>query len=508
MLASDTSKAEGIGSNSSYIRPEQQQLRLLIIEDDPFILAASSAIADQLGFDVDPVNSLADARTAIRERNIDLVLLDVHLGKENGLALLDEVRAQSAIPVVVTTAFATVGSAIAALRAEAFDFVEKPFSVEQLGTVLRGAASEAIQNRRKDSSLEQLIPAMEVAILVGCSPLTKRLRRMAYRVASGSHPVFIHGEPGTQKRKLAEFIHINGTAPSAPFVSLDCSTLSEDELQRSLFGYSPGHEHTSKRCRCSAAGKTNRGTLFLNEVDQLPLRLQAALLKALDSNGKRSPFSAEMVPITTRIIAASSNRIETLLDSGGFRRDLFLRLNVVSLHIPPLREHKIDIPELCTVFLGRLSLASARPRTLARNVLRQLMDYDWPGNLTELENVLESTCLISDGGEIQFSDLPNHIQRATALAIPLPHPGVGDYVGQGGTATHRSLACQEVVHSMADIERNAIVNAISQTNGNKLLAAEVLGIGKTTLYRKLKEYAAADRISKVRTNTHNIDAVE
>lgn len=469
---------------------EQSKLRLLIVEDDPSIRAASAAIANHIGLDPDPVESLSAARVALRERTIDLVLLDVRVGAENGLALLDELRT---LPVVITTAFATVGSAVAALRADAFDYIEKPFSVEELIAVLEGAASQAMENRRKQDACEQLRADKDVPFLSSRSPGVQKLRRIAARVAGASHPVLIEGELGTEKEMLARSIHSNGLTPSAPFVSVDCSSCSADGLHRLLFGGTLRTEQSM----CGALVSETGGTVFFNEIGRLPFDLQGALQTALANRTVELPYSSQGVPMTARIIAASSDRLDEIVSSGGFRRELFLRLNVINLRIAPLRERRVDIPQLASVILDRISNQSNRPRKFARDVIRHLMEYDWPGNLTELENAIEYACLVAGGDEVHLSDLPDRIQEHVSTRIELPVVDRSGRPYQLGILSQSSPSSgSDFVQSIAEIEKQAILNAIEQMNGDKLLAAKLLGIGKTTLYRKLKEYQTAEVVSR------------
>lgn len=474
-------------SNGTHRLGVGRRLRVLIVEDDPSIRAASAAIANQIGLDADPVASLAAARFALRQRSVDLVLLDVHLGAENGLALLEELRARSPLPVVVvTTAFATVGSAIAALRAEAFDFLEKPFSVEELMGALEGAAYQAVKNQSKHDGCEQL--EGDEQLICGNSPAIQRLRRIVSPVASASHPVLIEGEVGTEKERLARSIHLNGSNAPGPFVSIDCGALPAEELERLLFGTSASNEMSSGCCMCGSLTADSGGTVFLNEIDRLPAILQSALLSALERKVIQSPCCSRIRPVTARIVTASSSQqLYELARRGRFRMDLFLRLNVVKLRIPPLRERKEDIPRLSAVILDRISAKSNCRRRFDRNVVPLLREYEWPGNLTELENAIEYACLVSTVEELHTSDLPEKIQTGT---FRTDFSGL-DELHRSGDLDGVNQHVAAGVQSIAEIEKSAILNAIKQTNGDKLLAAKVLGIGKTTLYRKLKEYEAA-----------------
>lgn len=477
-----------VGSGTELLRTCRSKLCLLIVEDDPSIRAALAAVAQQIGLDVELADSLSNARTALRKRTVDLILLDVRLGTENGLALLDEVRTKSSIPVVVTTAFATVGSAVAALRAEVFDYIERPFSVEELIAVLGGAASQAIDKQRKQARCEQVAGPL----VFGRSPVIQRLRRIACRVSSASHPLLIQGEPGTEKETLARSIHMNGPTPTAPFITVDCSRFSREELDCILFGHSPSEGPGTSPGGTGALIAGSGGTVFLSEIDRLPLDLQAVLLNALENNVVKLGPWLEPVPLTMRIIAACNRSLDETVNNGGFRRDLFARLNMVNLRVPSLRERKTDIPELAAAILRSIAAESKRSCKLSKSLVRHLMEYEWPGNFVQLENAIKFAYLARSEDELQLSDMPDefqlYISSYAGVATDGQRNGCDNVDFMGSRSSQRS----NIVQPIAEIERNAIMNAIHEMDGDKLLAAKMLGIGKTTLYRKLKEYALGD----------------
>jgi two-component system response regulator HydG len=284
--------------------------------------------------------------------------------------------------------------------------------------------------------------------------------------------VLILGESGTGKELVARSIHFSGPYRDKPFIPVDCGSLVPTLIESELFGYVKGAftgAHTSKEGLLAIA---EGGTVFLDEVGELPTDLQAKLLRAIQEKEIRPVGSTKHIPINVRILAATNRDLEEGVAQGTFRRDLYFRLNVLSLRIPSLRERRQDIPILAAHFLERQSRASEQERTLSDDALKAMLAYDWPGNVRELENCLERACAFTTGPVIHLGDLPPAISQ---LQTCIP----------AGNATGSN-----VVVPMSELERQAILNTIAQLNGDKLKAARLLGIGKTTLYRKLKEYAA------------------
>ena len=310
--------------------------------------------------------------------------------------------------------------------------------------------------------------------MVGRAPEMEKLYRIISKAASSSHPVLILGESGTGKEMVARSIHYSGTFHDKPFIPVDCGSLVPTLIESELFGYVKGAFTGANQAKDGLLAIAEGGTIFLDEVGELPVDLQAKLLRAIQEKEIRPVGSTRRIPINVRILAATNRQLEQAVTEGSFRRDLYFRLNVLSLRIPALRERREDIPLLIAHFVERCSRASAQEKTLSDDALKVMLAYDWPGNVRELENCLERTFAFTSGPLIHVSDLPPAIASTHVNAA-----GNGSGNGNG----------RKIV-TMAELERQTILNAIAELNGDKLQAARLLGIGKTTLYRKLRDYAA------------------
>lgn len=444
-------------------------LRVLVIEDDPPVRDACLETARGMGFATAAADSLNSARAALPQP-IDIVLLDVRLPGGDGLSLLDEIRTRhpSAI-VIIMTAYATVDSAVEALRTGAGDYLAKPFTLDELSSTLERAAERRVFDLEARELRDRLRTGRGEGRLTGRSPGMEKLYRILSKVAFTTHPVLILGESGTGKSVVAQTIHLNGPRASEPFNTIECSNLSAGAIEAQLFG-GPNQ----------SALLAQTGTLFLDEVSDLSLDLQGRVLRALETRQVKPAGGEATVPVKARLLASTSRDLVQLVETGRFRKDLFYRLNVVNLRIPPLRERKEDIPLLTASILERVHGKHASTYTLAQDALHLLVDYDWPGNVRELQHALERALALSSGPVLHLGDLPTQLQNARA---ELEHR-------QPAAETEPALTVQ--VRSIAEMEKQAILSTLRHLNGDKLMAARLLGIGKTTLYRKLKEYGVTD----------------
>lgn len=468
-------------------------LHLLVVDADQPVLKACGEIAAGMGFQVSTVDSTARAREYVEAHSPDVVLMDLKMSS-GGLSLLEDIRKRRPrCSVVVMTAFATVTSAVEAIRLGAADYLTKPFAMDELTSVLERAAQRRTLEVETKRIHEQLQTNRE-STLIGISPEVQKLHRIVQKVATASHPLLILGESGTGKEAIARAIHAAGPHSSKRFHTVDCAQLSPAMLEGELFGYVRNPQTGDSREKVGALTFEEGGTLFLNGISGMSLELQSKLLRALQDRKVQPAGAAQALPLTVRVLAGSDGDLSALVDQGQFRKDLFYRLNVVSLRIPPLRERRQDIPVLAEFFLERMRREGAVDYQLAPEAMQVLMNYGWPENVSELEICIEKTCTSASGPYLHVGDLPPELHGAKLLVASPNTVRVDARTYQdpvSGQAQDDRRAPVPIV-SIAELERDAILHTIRQLKGDKLMAAKLLGIGKTTLYRKLKEYGISD----------------
>ncbi len=460
-------------------------MHVLILDEDAAVRSAVCEIASARGFHPHTVDTVDAARAYLRGNSTDVLLLDLKSPSGYAIDLLDEVKSvRPETSVVVMTAYATVTSAVEVMRTGATDYLTKPFAMDELAAVLERTA----ERRQLDSESRRLRERMRVqgslGTIVGQSPEMDRIYRILSKVSQSNHPVMILGESGTGKELVARAIHSNGPKAMKPFLPVDCGSLVQTLVESELFGYVKGAFTGANRDKEGLLVAAADGTVFLDEIGELPLDLQAKLLRALQEREVRPVGASHRVPMRARILAATNRDLKQMVEQGKFRKDLYYRLNVVSLRLPPLRERREDIPLLTAHFLERVGKENGRQYVLNDETLRIMDEYEWPGNVRELENALERACSMASDNLVQLGDMPTglvdfHMQKRR-LTMPLREQ------------LEAAAADMSNVTSLAEMERNAIVDAIRRLNGDKLQAAKLLGIGKTTLYRKLKEYNIDD----------------
>ncbi len=449
-------------------------LNLLVVDDERSIREACREVAQSLGFNTSVADSAEHAYRLLDAQSIDVVLLDLKLPGAGGLEALRQIKARRPDAVViVVTGYATVQSAVQAMKNGAYDFVTKPFSMDELKMLLDRVSSH-LKLRTENRMLREKIKSKQgFGSIIGRAPDMEKLYRIIAKAAHSSHPVLILGESGTGKELVARSIHFSGPYRDKPFIPVDCGSLVPTLIESELFGYVKGAFTGAVQSKEGLLAIAEGGTVFLDEVGELPIDLQAKLLRAIQEKEIRPVGSTRQIPINVRILAATNRDLEQAVAQGTFRRDLYFRLNVLSLRIPPLRERRQDIPLLTSHFLERQERSSGQQRTLTDEALKVLLAYDWPGNVRELENCLERACAFTTGPLINVRDLPTDIHSAPGTSLVAP----------GGAPK---------IIPMVELEKQTILSAITQLNGDKLMAARLLGIGKTTLYRKLKEYASQE----------------
>jgi DNA-binding NtrC family response regulator len=444
-------------------------LNLVIVDEERPMREAYREAAHAQGFNVLVADSAEQAYRLLDSQAVDVVLLDLKSPGGSGLEALQRIRQRRPdAEVIVVTGYATVQSAVQAMKYGAYDYVTKPFSMEELRVLLERVVAHLRIKSENRMLRERLKCRQGFSGIVGATPEMERLYRMILKAAQSSHPVLILGESGTGKELVARSIHFSGPYRDKPFIPVDCGSLVPTLIESELFGYVRGAFTGAAQSRDGLLSMAEGGTVLLDEIGELPVDLQAKLLRAIQEREIRPVGSTKRVPINVRVLAATNRDLEQAVAQGNFRRDLYFRLNVLSLRIPPLRERRQDIPLLIGHFLEKLSQDSGAQRSMSPEAMKMLLAYDWPGNVRELENCLERACALNSGPEIHLTDLPSGISGNGHSVMPI-----------NGSAK---------IVPISELEKRTILDTIAQLNGDKLLAARLLGIGKTTLYRKLKEY--------------------
>jgi two-component system response regulator HydG len=445
-------------------------LNLLIVDDDRSVREACREVAASLGFNAQVAESAESACRHLDHHAIDAVLLDLRLPGASGLEALHSIRQHRADAlIIVVTGYGTVQSAVQAMKDGAYDYVTKPFSMDELRLLLERVAGH-LKLRTENRVLREAIKARQgFGNIIGRAPEMEKIYRIIAKAGQSAHPVLILGESGTGKELVAKSVHFSGLFRSKPFIPVDCGSLVPTLIESELFGHVRGAFTGASHQKDGLLAIAEGGTVFLDEIGELPVDLQAKLLRAIQEKEIRPVGSVRTVPINVRIIAATNHDLERAVAQGAFRRDLYFRLNVLTIHVPPLRERRQDIPLLVAHFLERQGRDSGIEKTISDDALKALLNYDWPGNVRELENCLERASALSSSSELQLHDLPTQVYSTPSALIGLPPSNTG-------------------VIPLVELEKKSIFNALAQVNGDKMMAARLLGIGKTTLYRKLKEY--------------------
>ncbi|MBX6362690.1 MAG: sigma-54-dependent Fis family transcriptional regulator [Gemmatimonadetes bacterium] len=446
--------------------------RVVIVEDDRELREFLAEILEDAGYDVQPFATADAALRALSdgdaEEPADVVVTDLVMPGMRGQELLRELRVRRPeLNVIVITAFGSIDSAIELVKAGAYDYLTKPLGADELVLAVQRALADS-RLRREVARLSRAGTAAPPGIVAASRPM-QEIFQLLSRAAQSRHPVLITGESGTGKELIAREIH--RASGRGDFVAINCAALPENLLESELFGHERGAFTGADREKPGLFEAAHGGTLFLDEVAELPLPLQPKLLRALEQGEVRRVGSTKARAVDARIVAATNRDLEAETQDGRFRDDLFWRLNVLHIHVPPLRERPADIPLLAEHFLARAAVeggAPHAPRGISAEAMGLLTAYPWPGNVRELRNAIERAATLARTDEIRAEDLPPRIREAGWSASL-----VADATGRG--------------LSLRELERAYIAEVLRQTGGNKSRAAEILGLDRKTLYRKLAE---------------------
>jgi len=449
-------------------RPDRRtaaKATVLVVDDEADIRELLELTLLRMGLGVECASSVAQASELLKERSFDLCLTDMRLPDGEGLELVRYISTNCAdLPVAVITAHGSTENAVAALKAGAFDYVSKPLSLEQLRTLVKSALNLPQRAAPK--------PAASGGYrLLGESPPIQQVRALIDKLARSQAPVYITGESGSGKELAARLIHEGGARRDKPFVPVNCGAIPETLMESEFFGYRKGAFTGAEADREGFFHAANGGTLFLDEVADLPLAMQVKLLRAIQEKRVRKVGATAEDPVDVRLICATHQNLAALVESGKFRQDLYYRLAVIELRMPPLRECREDIPVLAAAILARLGDEPDAPsRRLSKPALEELLGYDFPGNARELENVLERAIALSVSGEIE----PDDLQLAPPALVEEPR------------APNAKWPLQEYLDR---VEREAILEALEKTRFNRTAAAKLLGITFRALRYRMERLA-------------------
>ena len=445
---------------------------VLLIDDDDSLRRVVEYNLHEEGYRVVTAADGTSGLQAFQAQPIDLVLTDIRMPEMDGLELLTRLKSMHAdLPVIILTAHGTIDSAVEAMKLGAFDYLTKPFNREQLKAAVRKAfdvAALATENRY----LRQVVAErFSFASMIAGARGMRAVTETAARVAQGDTTVLLEGESGTGKELLAKAIHFHSARKKGPFVTINCGAIPEQLLESELFGHRRGSftgAVTDKQGKFEAA---HRGTIFLDEIGELPTLLQVKILRVLQEREIDKVGETRSIKVDVRVIAATNRDLEKMIADGTFRDDLYYRLAVVSIRVPPLRERSDDIPLLVDHFLGKHTEKLGRPRpTVEKSVYSAFNLYSWPGNIRELENVIERALVLDKNGSIGLDDLPDRLRtrehRVANLRMELPDEGI----------------------SLEDVERELLLAALEKHNWNQTRAAAFLNITRSTLVYRMEKF--------------------
>lgn len=422
--------------------------------------------AEQIGLNVYSADSVSGIYSILNTGELDVILADAQMP---GLSMLELVksarRCSPEVDVIVMATSSHADLAYQAVMQGAHERIIGPFEKEDLQLLLGRLVQKKQMYAENHLLREQLKDRQRLGALVGASAKMQKVYEMVLKVATKRHPVLVLGESGTGKELVARAIHSYGPWRDLPFVPIDCGALSSTLIESELFGHVRGAFTGANQNRSGLLVAGGKGTVFLDEIAELPVELQSKLLRAIQEREVRPVGSNQRMPLEARIIAGTNQHLEGAITRGTFRKDLFFRLNVVSIKLPPLRDRKNDIPLLVHHFIDRHGGAAGGIKEISYEAISRLMSYEWPGNVRELENCIQRALALGTPPEIQVRDLPSNLL----------------YAMQDDNGKQRFSTLREV-------ERDAIRQALELTGGDRLRAAKLLGIGKTTVYRKIKEY--------------------
>jgi two-component system response regulator AtoC len=460
-----------------------ETFHLMIVDDQETIRKLCMTVGASVGLRCTQAENAEAALARLDSEAPDMILADLMMPNMSGLDFLTE--AKRMLPhaeIAIMTGHGSIESAVQAMRLGAYDYITKPFRIEELKLLLH-RMQEKVQLVAENLFLRERVNIeMDLNGIIGSSAKIQDLLRMVARLKDTRTPVLITGESGTGKELVARAIHFRGQYAKRPFVAVDCGSLVPTLIESELFGYEKGAFTGAAKSKDGLFQTASGGTIFLDEIGELPLEMQAKLLRVLQEKEVRPVGSNTKLKVDVRVIAATNRDLEAAYRDGSFRKDLFFRLNVVAVHMPPLRERKADIPALVHWFLNKFT--PERSVQVTHDAMQDMLEYDWPGNVRELENCIERAVALGSQDLIDVHDLPPAIRR----------------ISEDAEAVIETAAMNST--DLEELERETILRVFEQTNGDKALTGRMLGISRATLYRKLKRYniGSVSRMASVATS--------
>jgi two-component system response regulator AtoC len=456
---------------------DESRLRFLIVDDEQSIRRLCMTVGQGLGFLCAEAETAEAALELLETLPPDIVVTDLKLPSLSGTELLRKIKEHlPRTEAAIMTGHGSIETAVDAMRRGAYDYIEKPFRVERFRQLLQRMAEKVRLVTENQFLRERVSAETQLDGITGTSAKIQDVMRMVSRLKDTRTPVLITGESGTGKELVARAIHYRGPLAQMPFIAVDCGSLVPTLMESELFGHEKGSFTGALKSKAGLFQAANGGTIFLDEIGELPLEMQAKLLRVLQEKEVRPVGSNDKVPVDVRVIAATNRDLESAYRAGTFRKDLYFRLDVVTIRLPSLRERRSDIPQLVHCFLDRYAPGESMQVTPA--AMKIFLQYDWPGNVRELENCITRAVALGDHKTIDVADLPPAILEAQGPGLATP-----DAAALSTTA-------------LSDLERMTILRVFEQAGGDKALAGKMLGISRATIYRKLKRYNIPLRLAQ------------
>jgi DNA-binding NtrC family response regulator len=442
--------------------------KLLVVDDDLEMCELLSDVLNAEGYSVLAISESLEAFKILKREEFDVIVTDLKLKGLKGLDLLEEAKRVAPLtPVIIITAFGTIESAIQAMKMGAYDYITKPFQLDEMVLTVK----KALENRLLKKEVVRLKKEVETRYhfhqLIGKSPPMQSIYDLVEKISDCSNNVLITGESGTGKELVAKAIHYSGARKEGTFMAVNCAAIPETLLESELFGYKRGAFTDAKTDKKGLISEATGGTLLLDEIAEMPSMLQAKLLRVIEERQVRPLGDTHSYPIDVRIVSASNRDMKAQIHDGRFREDLYYRLNVIDIELPPLRERREDIPLLIQHFISRFGKEPKRISGVSEDALKILINYSWPGNVRELENVIQRAIVLSQHEIILPEDLP----------ISMMKNGNENLIEKGVSQKY----------TIDQLEKEYIRKVLIEVGGNKTKAAEILGLDRKTLYRKLEE---------------------